>query len=304
MKTNGKSNGHSQAEEVQVFLEEAEVGRPILSQGKLLDWAKRHVSPNCKKAFDWYKDIEWDVWWDDFATSLDKTGKPKYRTAWQFVKAMTKNKFEKDLLWEMIGPEPPEEAKLRAPYLGDWQKRRTNTFWSISPGRLESVKAAIKEREEALMAARAVSPLLLPKMARWERLSQKIDEAFNGNPFLPDLPPNHPKNIARVNEYMRLHQLADSQTYRVCDAWFKAHGLDPNDGAAWVAMLGMTAARAGAAGALAGAALAQGTLPNGQQINPWDLLMAQNMREKAEMYPGLTLPDAVIEMPPTKNKPV
>lgn len=290
-----KSNGSKVHKTVEV--DEPEILEPMPKRPvpRFVDF--KGAGSNCAKALQWYKAQPWDEWWDEFTTAIDGKGRPMYPTVSRFVKAKTKNQYQRELMMEMIGPEPPET--MRAPWLGDWEKRRASGFWEVDSRKYKSIQQAIKERQDAIEAAKAVGPLTIPHMKRWHRLSEKIDAMFNGEPFLMNLPPDDPKNQARFKAYVEMHRIAENQEKAMWEMWMKAHGLDPSDANAWVTMASMVAARAGAAGALAGAAAAS----SGQldRFSSLDLMLAKDLREKSEMYPGLSLPDASGE-PATKTK--
>lgn len=296
---NGKQNGAPPTEDHEPIrptkpdaILDAEVGG-IRFNAAIQDF-KRVTKNHNGKAYKWYASKSWDEWWDEFNTATDKTGDLKYRTAWHFCKVKTKNQWERDLLWEMIGPPPTEDERkrLRAPYLGDWQTRRENGFWAIAPGKIESIKATIKERQDQIAKAESVAPLTIPHMQRWHRLSLQIDKAFGGNPYDPNYSPLHKKNRIRVREYIKLHKAAVQVERQLWETWMRIHGLNPNDANAWAIMAGMvSAAQLGAAGAVVGAQAQQQL----DEYSKLDLMLAKDWREKTEMYPGLTPPVAVLE---------
>ena len=175
-----------------------------------LDDGERQQDFNCKRSgwtWHFYKSRNWAVLWDEFLTANRNNGHQKYKTAWQFCREKTKGQKERELMFEMIGPRPILEPsqRLRAPWLGDWQKLRANTFSNLSdPALLLSVKRVIKERANQLDALRALAPLSVRWMQRAERLAAKVVEAFAGDPFSPRWPPDHPKNIKRCRLYISL----------------------------------------------------------------------------------------------------
>lgn len=289
-----KSNGHSNDKHQEV--EHTRFARPNKPVPRFVNF--KPATSNAQKALKFWKSKPWDEWWDEFNEKIDKQGRPVYRTVGQFVRAKAKNQYERDLMLEMIGPEPPEEKSLRAPWLGDWQLRRANGFKAYDDEKYESIKQALHERVDALEAAKAVAPLTVPFMKRWNRLADKVDEIFGGQPFNVELGPTHPENIKRFKAYVEMHREVERGAMRMWNKWMKAHGMDPNphmDAQQWVTMAALAAGKAGAAGALTGVAAAGG------QFQEWDLMFAKDLREKAEMYPGLTLPDVAGE-PVTKTK--
>src|SRR5206468_4333228 len=142
-------------------------------------------------------------------------------------------------MFEMIGPRPILEPsqRLRAPWLGDWQKLRANTFSNLSdPALLLSVKRAIKERANQLDALRALAPLSVRWMQRAERLAGKVQEAFAGEPFSQRWAPDHPKNIKRCRLYISLLKEAYNLHIKACEAWMQSHGMSPDDTSQWATM--------------------------------------------------------------------
>jgi hypothetical protein len=204
-----------------------------------LDDRERQQDFNCKRSgwtWQFYKSRNWAVLWDEFLTANRNNGHLKHRTAWQFCREKTKSQKECELMFEMIGPRPILEPgqRLRAPWLGDWQRLRANTFSNLSdPALLLSVKRAIKERANQLDALRALAPLSVRWMQRAERLAGKVQEAFAGEPFSQKWPPDHPKNIKRCRLYISLLKEAYHLHIKACEAWMRAHGINPDDPSQW-----------------------------------------------------------------------
>ena len=133
------------------------------------------------RTYEFYKSIRWPEYWDEFNTALDpKTNQRKYKTVNQFIQAKCKQEWQRELMWEMIGPEPKllgNKQQLRVPYLGDWEKRRNNGFWCFEDhGKVRMVQEAIREKQEGLQATRALAPLLASRMARWKKIAEVIDQ--------------------------------------------------------------------------------------------------------------------------------
>ena len=300
MKSNG--NGYDphgrvlRAEAMVDAILDAEVEPPI----KVDQNFKRSENKN-GKAMDFYKSVRWDEWWDEFCTATLPNGRLKYKTAWSFAKAKVKKESQRQLIYEMIGPAPetPKEH-WRVPWLGDWQKRRANGFWALDdPAKVAGIKKALKERQDALEAALAIAPLSVQQIQRWIRLTEKIDEAFNGEPFLKEFSANHPKNEARFKAYMQMHTAAARQLRAASEMYLSLHGLNPSEPDKWLA----TAALAAGAGAYMGAKAGSNQLPisplAGNLPSPSDIQLARAMRDKAQLY-GTPLPDVI--QPETKTK--
>jgi hypothetical protein len=192
------------------------------------------------KPYDYYKSLagKWQKWWDEFNTRLDENGKLQFRTAWSFIRSRTKDEWEREILWEMIGPKPqPEEDKkyLRVPWLGDWQKRREQGFNNFSdPRKFRSIAAAYKERAKQMDAAKSVAPLIIRNIARWEELAEKITQAFSGQPLMAREAPDSPKNRSRLEFFIRMQKEVLEQEARLWGEWFRCHGLDPTDPSHWL----------------------------------------------------------------------
>lgn len=293
-----KSNGHSldpvshdvkHAEAMVDAILDAEVSPPTKVQDFKRSWGKNG------KAFDFYKLVRWDEWWDEFATATLSNGRLKYKTAWSFAKAKGgKSTQKRELIYEMIGPSPENpKDKWRVPWLGDWQKRRANCFWALDdPAKVNGIKRALKERQDALDAALAIAPLSVQQLQRWVRLTEKIDEAFNGEPFLKQYSANHPQNVARFRAYMSMQKAAARQLEAASRLWLMAHGLNPSEPDKWLA----TAALAAGAGAAVGVRIGMGAgqPPNTISASPTesDLLLARSMRAKAQLF-DLRLPEVI-----------
>ncbi len=173
---------------------------------------------------------EFRGWWEEFAHSVDDRGKLKYKNLLAFIKTRTKNEFERQVLYELLGPtpEPEPEKKLRVPSLGDWDDRRKMGSYNFEDlGKVRALNLAIKNHEKAVEAAREIAPLLARHAARYERVAEQIDEAFGGQPLNPELAPDDPRNKARVEFYLAMHKQVNELQASVFHEWYRCHGLDP-----------------------------------------------------------------------------
>ena len=66
-------------------------------------------------------------------------------------------------------------------------------------------------------------------LMRIERLSAKIDIAFAGQPFMPNLPPDAPANLRRCKSYIRLHLRNTELLDRAIRLWMLTFGMKPED---------------------------------------------------------------------------
>jgi hypothetical protein len=70
---------------------------------------------------------------------------------------------------------------------------------------------------------------LLRLVKRIERLHDKIDEAFTGQPFLPRLPPDAPANRRRFNVYLSEHIRVQKLLSCAVDLYMVACGMKWED---------------------------------------------------------------------------
>ncbi len=65
-------------------------------------------------------------------------------------------------------------------------------------------------------------------LARCERLEEKIDQAFTGQPFFPDLPPTAPANIRRFNSFLDFQYAVLGLKVRLLREFKRANEVDLN----------------------------------------------------------------------------
>ncbi len=85
---------------------------------------------------------------------------------------------------------------------------------------------------EGLQAARFQ---LLNLFARIERLGEQIDEAFGGQPFLPDVPPDAPANRRRFNTCLEEHKQVAKLLAHAVELWLLTCGMKRGDD--WVPVI-------------------------------------------------------------------
>ncbi len=66
---------------------------------------------------------------------------------------------------------------------------------------------------------------LLRLFGRIERLAERIDEAFSGQPFLPNLPPDSPANRRRFKVFLEEHRQVIKLFGQALDLWMITCGL-------------------------------------------------------------------------------
>jgi hypothetical protein len=97
------------------------------------------------------------------------------------------------------------------------------------------LKEAIEQQRVGLDGLQAARFQLLKLFARIERLGEKLDEAFAGRPFLPDLAANAPANTRRFNAYLERHSQVTNLLKRALDLWILTCGMKREDD--WVPLL-------------------------------------------------------------------
>ena len=166
-------------------------------------------------------------WWDEWNTSLDeKTCTPKYRSVFQFAKAKGTNVWERDLIYEMIGPEP-NKAKLRVPWLGDWKRRRMSGFYTpVLNSSIKKLAIACRDQLEAVQAVKSTAPYLVHELGLYSKMSEEISTAFNGSLFETNREPYEYKNLGRAKAYITLQKSVTRMKLELLDKWCAVHGLN------------------------------------------------------------------------------
>jgi hypothetical protein len=165
-------------------------------------------------------------WWDEFNTALDKSALPLYKNAFQFARAKGTNQQERDLLFEMIGP-LPDRKTLRVPWLGDWKKKRSAGFCTPTlNNNIKQLAAVCRDKLDTIEAIKSTAPYLVHELGQYSKLTEQINEAFNGVMFLPNLPPNAYENMARAKAFIVLHKSITRMKLELMDKWCLIHGMD------------------------------------------------------------------------------
>jgi hypothetical protein len=97
------------------------------------------------------------------------------------------------------------------------------------------LRHAVENKVMGLDGLQAARLALVKLFGRIERMSQEIDLAFGGQPFLPDLPPTCPANRRRFNTFARQHEKVTQLLGYALELWSFACGLKPGDD--WVPAL-------------------------------------------------------------------
>ncbi len=97
------------------------------------------------------------------------------------------------------------------------------------------LREAVEQQRVGLDGLQAARFQLLRSFARIERLGEKIDEAFAGQPFLPDLAPNAPANTRRFNAFLERHTQVTKLLKQTLELWMLTCGMKRGDD--WVPLL-------------------------------------------------------------------
>lgn len=182
------------------------------------------------KAYQFYKSCPWDAWWTEFCTATMPSGALRYPTAWSFARAKAKNNLdEQRWIWAAIGPRPVFDnghKKPTIPWLSDWSKRRQGSFW-FGTEKAEALARVLKERQNALEAARGVGAIQVDWIRRTVGLANQVDNFFGGQMLLPEL--SLKENARRASLYLKAHNELFSMCSQATEAYLRCHGIHQDD---------------------------------------------------------------------------
>lgn len=208
-------------------------------------------------------------WWEEFNGTLGKDTSPKFKSIKSFIQSRTKNKSQQEWLYQMMGPKPNEDSKLEVPWLGDWSKRRKNGYWNTEDGfEYRRLVKLINKNIDATEAIRQCAPFVIQDLIRIGRLQQKIDDKFNGDPFLNGHPLSH-GNKNRFKMFVKMHDTLIKLKRSLIQDWMMINGIDPkaphqmHDMALLAQLSGGIGASAALAGFNSGQRQLSGNLPDG-----------------------------------------
>jgi hypothetical protein len=210
------------------------------------------------------KELLPDLWYEfNGAVKADSKNRTKqrYRDIEHFAKHKFKDHKERKWFVWMCSPnkvyrrEAKNHKRYNVPWLGDWYARRRNGYWETeNKEQIKYLQKAIKENVQSSQAIRATAPFIVKSLMRWERLSDKVDSLFQGEPFVDENHPGSKNNIQRFKLYTSMHAEIENLKVSVYEWWMRIHGIDPKnphemaDMATMAQMVGQSAA----AGALTG----------------------------------------------------
>ena len=94
---------------------------------------------------------------------------------------------------------------------------------------------AIERERTGLKDLPATRCQLLSLFGRIERLGSQIDEAFGGQPFLRNVPPDSPANRRRFNAFFDYHRKVTGLLWKAIELWMLTCGMKREDN--WVPLL-------------------------------------------------------------------
>ena len=288
------------------------------------DGKKSHETSYTSAGWKFYIRIKEYIpdWWYEFNGKLNhkatEEGRVRYRNINSFVNKKFKHSRDRELFGWMVGPKRIWEREAKSqkksdkhivPWLGDWDKRRKNGYWATeNREQIKGLARAIKENVEGAQAIRATSPFIVQSLMRWVRLQDKIDELFDGQPFLMDEKPTSKNNYQRYKLYTQLHEQAEQLKNKTIEMWMRIHGVNPSNPHEMqdMATMAMLVGQSSAASALTGftaalgnnnpnfQAIQQDGKPNGNHtlniggdqviISPDALLLAQHLVQHSQTF--------------------
>jgi hypothetical protein len=125
---------------------------------------------------------------------------------------------------------PPAEYKSqrKPPRKGARQDRRTKSSGDEYP---QTTRSSEKQpiTSMGLEGLRAVRWQLLKLFGRIERFGEQIDEAFAGQPLLPNLSPLHPTNRRRFEAFLHEQKQITNLFGRALELWMLTCHLERGD---------------------------------------------------------------------------
>lgn len=98
-----------------------------------------------------------------------------------------------------------------------------------------ALREAVERQEGGLDGLQAARWQLLKLFARIERLGEHIDQAFAGQPFLPDMAPDAPANRRRFKTYVEQHRQTTKLLLHAVELWMLTCGMKREDD--WVPVI-------------------------------------------------------------------
>ncbi len=81
---------------------------------------------------------------------------------------------------------------------------------------------------------RAAALVTVQQIGRWQRSAEQIDSAFAGRPWLPNLPPDCPRNKARSRAFFRMHMRASENMWSSLIRFIELSRSESADESGWL----------------------------------------------------------------------
>ena len=262
---------------------------------KTAPYLRRRSISHPSKSLEYFKNCPWDLWWQEFLTSRQKSGRMTYLTAFQFARAKAKSSEELNVIYKAIGPKPvlldkAGEKKIPAgkviPYLGDWQQIRLRSYFYDNES-VDRMKKIVEEKLDGLEAGRGAATIVLDLIAKWAKYDEKIDEVYDSAPVVEGLNKTQQEKRARLFFYLKKETMGG--LLKLIDKYLACHGIS-TDGMNDLGQLVMAVSNSAAKNALTGAATGAVLGQRSQALE----MLAGTILQKAEIF-HMPLPAAVTD---------
>jgi hypothetical protein len=179
-----------------------------------------------KSMIAFHRSQDWIALWEEFYLTIDTTGRHRYRSVAAFAREKGTNVAQKEFLKWYLGPFDPESElneKFKWTKPLDWENKRATGGWYTD----ENLKAATKEvrsKMDALSALKEAGSVPLRFLYRLDKLSQKLDQAFLGELFVPGK--SEADNLARTRCYFGLIDHLLKMSGEAQQLYAKSLGID------------------------------------------------------------------------------
>lgn len=195
----------------------------------------------------YFRHTDWEQMWSDWFLAVNEDGKRKYKTLQTFAREKAESQQQFSFLLWYLGPQPidkdddPQASKY--PFITDgpvdWAKRRRENGW-YTPKNLYKFTEEIRRRDNVLEAMQeAGRTVTLGSIARAEKLAQRIDQFFQGEPLLEEL--SFSENKRRAEFYLALQKDVMGLQERAFTLFAKSHGVNFEDMSGLVHLMTATA---------------------------------------------------------------
>lgn len=227
--------------------------------------------------------VNWNEWWEEFFTAKNPNGTFVYVTSWDFAKKKGRNPAEQKAIYWCIGPKPTrtdetgKEVGMPVKWLGNWDEQRATTLY-YADKKIQALKKVLTERADGLEAARGVATVALDWMAKVDRWSQQISQAFQDALVVPG--DKVDKNFSRARQFLQLQEQCQEMQTKAVGLFLRCQGLNVDDVSALAQM-----AAVGAKAALSGVETASNITQKEQVLKT----LMSTFVEKSRIW-GLSLP--------------